>query len=249
MSSFEFNKLFAAFLVAGIVAMLSGFIAKQAVHPESLIKEAVAIEGASEEGDHGGTQAEDKGPEPVLALLASADIEKGAKLSKACAACHSFEKGGPAKQGPALYGIVNHDKGSAAGFEYSEGMKAMPGNWDYDSLNHFLTKPKKYVAGTKMNFVGLKKVEDRAAIIAWLRTLADSPAALPTEAEIAAEQTASAPAPETATAPEATPPADGATAPAPAEGATPAPAPGQPADAPAEKTEAPQEPVEKATAH
>ena len=237
MSSFEFNKIFAAVLVAGIVAMLSGFIAKQAVHPEGLIKEAVAIEGAEDTGDHGAAPAEDKGPDPILALLASADIEKGAKLSKACAACHSFEKGGPAKQGPSLWGVVNRDKGSTDGFEYSQTCKEMPGNWDYASLNQFLAKPKKYMPGTKMNYVGLKKTEDRAAIIAWLRTLADSPAALPTEAEIAAEQTASAPAPETATAPEATPPADGA---------TPAPA---PSETPAEKTEAPQEPVQKATAH
>lgn len=247
MSSFEFNKLFAAVLVAGIVAMLSGFIAKQAVHPENLVKEAVAIEGASEEGDHGSSQAADKPPEPIMALLASADIEKGAKLSKACAACHSFEKGGPAKQGPNLWGIVNRDKGSAD-FEYSQTCKEMPGNWDYDSLNHFLTKPKKYIPGTKMNFVGLKKPEDRAAIIAWLRTLADSPPALPTEAEIAAEQAASAPPAETATAPtEAAPPADGATPPetAPAEG-QPA---ETPAENPAEKTEAPLEPVQKATAH
>ncbi|MBK9586315.1 MAG: c-type cytochrome [Alphaproteobacteria bacterium] len=247
MSSFEFNKIFAAVLVAGIVAMLSGFIARQAVHPETLVKEAVAIEGAAEDGDHGGTPAADKPPEPILALLASADIEKGAKLSKACAACHSFEKGGPAKQGPSLWDVVNRDKGSAAGFEYSPTCKDMPGNWDYASLNLFLAKPKKYMPGTKMNYVGLKKVEDRAAIIAWLRTLADSPAALPTEAEIAAEQAASAPPAETATAPEATPPADGATPP---ETAPPAEQPAEtPAENPAEKTEAAPEPVQKATAH
>ncbi|MBK6895909.1 MAG: cytochrome c family protein [Alphaproteobacteria bacterium] len=247
MSSFEFNKIFAAVLVAGIVAMLSGFIARQAVHPEALIKEAVAIEGAAEDGDHGGTPAADKPPEPILALLASADIEKGAKLSKACAACHSFEKGGPAKQGPSLWDVVNRDKGSAAGFEYSPTCKDMPGNWDYASLNQFLAKPKKYMPGTKMNYVGLKKVEDRAAIIAWLRTLADSPAALPNEAEIATEQAASAPPAEAATAPEATPPADGATPP---ETAPPAEQPAEtPAENPAEKTEAAPEPVQKATAH
>lgn len=214
MSSFEFNKIFAALLVAAIVAMLSSFIAKQAVHPEKLANEAVAIDGAADSGDHGGGKTEDKGPEPILALLAAADVEKGAKVSKACAACHSFEKGGAAKQGPNLWNIVNHDIGASAGFEYSDGMKNLAGNWDYAHLNQFLTKPKKLIADTKMNYAGLKKPEDRAAIIAWLRTLSDSPAALPTEAEIAAEAAAHAPPAE------ATPaPADGA---APAESAPPA---------------------------
>ncbi len=229
MSSFEFNKIFAAVLVAAIVAMLGGFIAKQAVHPEKLVNDAVAIDGAADAGDHGGTKAEDKGPEPILALLAAADVEKGAKVSKACAACHSFEKGGAAKQGPSLWNIVNHDIGAAPGFQYSEGMKNLAGNWDYAHLNQFLTKPKKLIADTKMNYVGLKKPEDRAAIIAWLRTLSDSPAPLPTEAEIAAETAAHAPPAE-----EAPAPADGA---ATAEGAAP------PADA-----TAPAEPIKEGAA-
>lgn len=226
MSSFEFNKIFAALLVAAIVAMLSSFIAKQAVHPEKLANDAVAIDGAADAGGHGGGQAEDKGPEPILALLAAADVEKGAKVSKACAACHSFEKGGAAKQGPNLWNIVNHDIGAAPGFQYSDGMKNLAGNWDYAHLNQFLTKPKKLISDTKMNYAGLKKPEDRAAIIAWLRTLSDSPAALPTEAEIAAEAAAHAPPAEAAPAEGAAPadggaPADGTTS-APAEGAAPA---------------------------
>lgn len=197
MSSFEFNKIFAAVLVALIVAMLAGFIAKQVVHPRQLENDAVAVEGAAEASGHGAAPAEqDKGPEPILALLASADAEKGAKISKACAACHSFEKGGAAKQGPNLWGIVNRDIGSAAGFSYSAGMSGLAGNWDYAHLNQFLAKPKKLVSDTKMNYAGLKKPEDRAALISWLRTLADSPAALPSEADIATETAAHAP-PET----------------------------------------------------
>lgn len=224
MSSFEFNKIFAAFLVAAIVAMLSGFTAKQVVHPEKLAGDAVAIDGADSSGDHGGEKAGDKGPEPILALLAAADVEKGAKISKACAACHSFEKGGPAKQGPNLWNIVNHDIAAAAGFQYSEGLKKLEGSWDYAHLNQFLAKPKKLVADTKMNYIGLKKSEDRAALIAWLRTLADSPVALPSETEIAAETAANAP----LAAEEAAPPVE--------EGMTP------------EKDDAPAEPVQEQTA-
>lgn len=251
MSSFEFNKLFAAVLIAGIVAMLSGFIAKQAVHPEALIRDAVAIEGASAEGGHDGAKAEDKGPEPVLALLETADVERGAKLTKACAACHSFEKGGPAKQGPNLWGVINRDKAGNGGFDYSDGMKEKGGKWDYASLNLFLTKPKNYVAGTKMNFIGLKKVADRAAVIAWLRTLADTPPALPSEAEITAEQGASS-APADETAPPAEAPAEAAPGETPAkkEGAAEAPAEegaAQNAAAPEAGTESPDPSQDQAT--
>jgi cytochrome c len=177
----EFNKIFAAILVAGIVASLSGFIA------DSLI------------GEHegGGTDYHSEGaavaveapelPEPVLALIAAADIERGKKLSKACAACHSFDNGGGSSTGPNLWDVVGRSKAGKIGFSYSQALEQAGGNWDYTALNKFLWKPKKYISGTKMNFVGIKKPEDRAAMIAWLRTLAGSPAALPSQAEIDAE--------------------------------------------------------------
>jgi cytochrome c len=187
MSNFEFNKLFAAVLCALLVIWVGGFAIEKLVHPKALEKDAVTIEGASDEHGGAAVDAGPQGPEPILALIAAADVEKGAKISKACAACHAFEKGGANKQGPGLWGIVGNAKASHEGFEYSAGLKAKGGNWDYDSLNHFLWKPKKYVADTKMNFIGLKKPEERAALIAWLRNQADSAAALPTDAEIAAE--------------------------------------------------------------
>ncbi|MGH1456108.1 MAG: c-type cytochrome [Alphaproteobacteria bacterium] len=203
----ESNKIFAAVLCALITVMLSSFIANQIIKPEALEKDAVEIEGASASG-HSAVDAGPKLPDPIMALLAEADTEKGAKISKACAACHSFEKGGPVKQGPNLWGIVGKAKGSIAGFAYSDDLIAKGGEWDYDSLNHFLEKPKRYISGTKMNFAGLKKAKDRAALIGWLREQADSQAALPTDAEIAAEQAAFAP-PEPEEAPEEEKTADG----------------------------------------
>lgn len=192
MSNFENNKIFAAVLSAGIVFMLTGFVANQIMHPHDLEKDAVEIEGARA-GNHGGAIAKPQIPDPIMALIASADVEKGAKISKACAACHSFDKGGATKQGPNLWGIVNTPKAAKAGFAYSDALLAKGGEWDYNALNNFLWKPKKYVTGTKMNFVGLKKPADRAAMIAWLRQQADSQAVLPTDAEIAAEEAAFAP--------------------------------------------------------
>lgn len=187
----ESNKIFAAILCALLTVMLSGFIANKLIVAEELDKNAIEIEGGAVATQ--AVKSAPKLPDPVMALLATADIEKGAKISKACAACHSFDKGGPTKQGPNLWNIVGQKKGAVAGFAYSEGLIAKGGDWNYDSLNQFLTKPKKYISGTKMNFAGLKKVKDRAALIAWLRVQADAQAPLPTAEEIAAEHAAFAP--------------------------------------------------------
>lgn len=213
--------------------MLAGFIAEKSLTPEPLEKDAVTIEGEAG-GEHSGASNAPTFAVPILSLIATADIEKGAKISKACAACHSFEKGGGIKQGPELWGIINRAKGSFPGFDYSAGLKAKGGNWDMASLNQFLWKPKKFVDGTKMNFAGIAKEQDRAALIAWLRTQSDSPAADPSETDIKAENDLYSPkAVETAPAADsAAPPADAAATPAPAEGAEAAKAEQNPAEKP-----------------
>lgn len=186
----DFNKIFAAILVAGIVAMLGGFVAKQLVHPHPLAENAFNIE-AMEPVAAGGKPA---GPEPILALIATADAAKGEKIAKACAACHTFTKGGPAGVGPNLWGVVGGPKDHMAGFAYSGALLEVGGStWTYAEMNKFLWKPKAYAKNTKMSYAGLKKAEDRAALIAWLRTQADSPKALPSAGEIAAEAAELAP--------------------------------------------------------
>lgn len=183
MHNLENNKILAALLVAGVVAMLCGFTARQLTAAESLEKDVVSIEAAAG-GPAGGASATPM-PEPILAMIASADVAKGEKVAKACAACHTFTKGGANGVGPNLWGTVGQKKEHATGFAYSgELAKTGDASWTYASLNKFLWKPKAYAAGTKMNFIGVKKPEDRAALIAWLRTLADAPAALPAQAEI-----------------------------------------------------------------
>jgi cytochrome c len=182
----ELNKIFAGVLVAGIIASLSGFLVKELMHKEHLKENAYKIEGVETIGSQGGS-AKPKMPDPILAMLESADTIRGEKLSKACAACHSFTKGGNNGTGPNLWDIVNKKKAAVAGFSYSKAMKESGGDWNYLSLNKFLWKPKSYISGTKMNYIGLKKPEDRAAIIAWLRSLSDNPPALPSAAQINAE--------------------------------------------------------------
>lgn len=192
MGGLEFNKIFAAVLVAGIIAGLAGFVAKIMVHSEKLEQDAYTIE-AAEDGAGGATAAAAMA-EPILAMIASADAARGEKVAKACAACHTFNKGGANGVGPNLYNVVGGPKDHAAGFAYSGALLETGGaTWTYAELNKFLWKPKKYAASTKMNFVGLKKPEDRAAVIAWLRTLSDSPKGMPGAGEIAAEEAELAP--------------------------------------------------------
>ena len=166
----EGNKIFAALLVAGIAAYLSGFIADHLVEPEKLEKNAYQIEGVAVADAGAGAAAAPATAEPVKDLMAAADPAQGEKISKVCASCHTFDKGGPNRVGPNLFGIVGAKHAHAADYAYSDAMKALPGNWSEDTLNEFLWNPKKYVPGTKMSFVGLKKPEDRAALIKWLAT-------------------------------------------------------------------------------
>ena len=193
MGGMEFNKIFAAILVAGIIAMFGGFVAKKLVHPHKLEQNAYNVEGMADDAGAGGP-AKAAGPDPILALIAAADVAKGEKIAKACAACHSFNKGGANGVGPNMWGVVGGAKHHAAGYAYSGALIETGGNvWTYSELNKFLWKPKAYAPGTKMSYAGLKKPEDRAALLAWLRTQADSPAALPSDGDIAAENAELAP--------------------------------------------------------
>lgn len=177
--SMEWNKIFGAVLLAGLIAMLTGFASKVLVHSKPLEKSVYVVatsEGAAPAADKA---AAPTGPAPIAPLLAAASPENGQKVAKACAACHSFDKGGANKVGPNLYGTVGAPKGHIQGFSYSDALVKTGGSWTYDELNKFLYDPKGYAPGTKMTFAGLKKDEDRAAVIAYLRSLADSPQPLP----------------------------------------------------------------------
>jgi len=180
MNSFEINKIFGAVVLAGLVAMLAGFTAGKVVSPEHLEENVYKVEGVVAASSTGTAAPAAAVIEPVSALLAGADVAKGQASVKVCAACHDFTKGGPNKVGPNLYGIIGAPHAHAEGFAYSNAMKALHDKtWDYEALNTFLANPKAAVPGTKMAFAGFKNVQDRANVIAYLRTLADSPKPLP----------------------------------------------------------------------
>jgi cytochrome c len=121
---------------------------------------------------------------PIAQLLASADVKKGENSAKKCQACHTFEKGGPNRVGPNLYGIVGEPRGQGrGGFNFSAAMKAKGGDWTIEDLDAFIKSPKTFIPGTAMSFAGITKDSERADVLAYLNTLSDSPKPLPKAAE------------------------------------------------------------------
>lgn len=187
MDDLNLNK-FAAGLLCGGLLVMAGIKGAEILLPHNHLEtNAYPIEVPEGAVTASAEAAAPAGPEPILALLASADLAAGEKLAKKCTACHSFDDGGKAKVGPNLWNVINAVKGRDSGFSYSAALMERGGDWSYTELNGFLHKPKKWLSGTKMNYAGLKKPQDRANIIAWMRSLSATPAALPTEADIAAE--------------------------------------------------------------
>lgn len=160
----ESNKILAAILLAGIIAMLAGFLSHKVIESETLAENAYKIESASPAA----VASVAATAEPIKDLLAAADPAQGEKISKMCSSCHTMGKGEPNRIGPNLHGVTGSALASVAGFAYSDALKAKGGSWDKDSLNEFLWSPQKFAPRNKMSFAGLKKPEDRAALIKWL---------------------------------------------------------------------------------
>ncbi len=183
MDSFEFNKIAMAVLGTLFFILSVSFMSDALFHSSVPQNAGYVIEAEDDHG--GGGEAVASGPkyEPIADLLATADLAAGERVAKKCAACHTFDKGGKNKVGPALFGIVNKPMANADGFSYSAALRDYGAGkqWTYDELNGFLWKPKSYIKGTSMGFAGVKKVADRANLVGYLRSLADTPAPLPGE--------------------------------------------------------------------
>ena len=145
---------------------------------EALEDVAEAVEAAVEGGGEEIVEAVSDAASSLIAAIMAADLTAGEKAFKKCKVCHSLDEGGSHKVGPNLWGVVGAPIGRHTDFKYSGALIGVGGTWDYASLDAFLTKPNDFMAGTKMVFPGVKKAENRAAVIAYLRSNAAASAPL-----------------------------------------------------------------------
>ena len=176
MHSLNMNKYFGAILVAVLLTVVISKLGSIVYHVDSPDEMSYIVELEPVEGD-------DVDEAPAMTfdqVLAMADPTGGQNIAKKCASCHTFEEGDTAtKQGPTLWNIVDRDVGGVAGFSYSSAMADLGGIWTYDRLNEFIAGPRAFVPGTKMTYAGIGDMEERAQLVAWLRTLSADPVPLP----------------------------------------------------------------------
>jgi cytochrome c len=182
MSGLELNKIAGAVLLAGLIAMICGVVTEGLYHEEEPAKRGYTVEGAASAAVPGAATPAEEKPVNITPYLAKADLGLGQQLLGRCTACHSFEKGKPNGVGPNQYGLVGRKVASADGFNYSDAMKKKGGSWSFQALSDFLTSPQKAVTGTRMAFAGLKKPEERAALIAYInKSFSDHPLSVPSK--------------------------------------------------------------------
>ena len=196
MDGFELNKILGAILASCIVLLSVNLIANAIFAPVKPAKPGFEI-AVKEQPPANARASKTENVAPIETRLAKADVDRGKSETKVCMTCHTLEKNGPNKVGPNLWGVVDRPRASHPGFDYSAAMKAKGGQWTFDELDKFLAHPQSYIAGTKMTFNGIQNADQRANLIAYLRTQSDNPVPLPQAAAPASTGNAQEPSQQT----------------------------------------------------
>ena len=181
MNSADTNRTGLAVLGSILFAMLLVAFSNLVFAPERPAVPGYALPSSAGPPTAGAAAAAPK-ETPLPELLAKADVKKGEQDAKVCTTCHNFEKGAGAKIGPPLWGVVRRPIASFPGFDYSDSIKKIGGDWTYEKLDHWIHDPKAMASGTKMIFPGEKNPQKDADILAYLQTLSDKPVPFPKEA-------------------------------------------------------------------
>ena len=179
MDSFEINKIVAAVLMVALLVIGIGKLSNVIFHVEKPKTPGYAVEVEEASTTSSSIEAAVEEKIDIVAIMALGDVAAGEKIFKKCAACHSIEKGGANKIGPALYGVVGSKVGHVSDYKYSKALATYGKQWSFEELNGFLTKPASYLKGTKMSYAGLRKETDRASVIKYLNQNSDNPIPLP----------------------------------------------------------------------
>lgn len=186
----RFNTIAGWVLGAGIVLLGATLITGEIFKAERPDPMGYPIEGVETEGEGG--EAE----QPVAALLQTADASLGEAVFRKCAACHTIEQGGANTLGPNLWGTMGAPLGHVAGFNYSDALKGLGGNWDWERMDDWLASPRTFAPGTKMTFAGLGDPQDRADLMLYMNQQSGNPLPIPPapatggEGELSPEQQA-----------------------------------------------------------
>lgn len=183
MDSFEFSKIAGCVLAALLVIVgFRTYIHSHPAHYDAAAGYQLPEPAPEEKAGEPAAAAAAFNPAEVVAKIAEAKPENGKKTFSVCAGCHTADAAAANKVGPNLWNVVNRKLGGREDFKgYSEQLKKKGGEWSYEHLAEFLHSPKTSIPGTKMGYAGIKKTDDLADIIAYLRTLADTPAPLPSK--------------------------------------------------------------------
>ena len=184
MDSWEWNKIAGAVLGTLLFILVVSFVAEGLYETPSPEKPGYVVEVPEEETTQTAAAKPAEEPLPDFGkVLPAADIAHGKEVSVRCQQCHDEAKGGPNKIGPNLWGIVGRARATHPGFSYSTAMNANHDPWTYAQLFRYLKAPQLDVPGTKMSFAGLRSTRDRIDLLAYLRTLSDTPAPIPAPTE------------------------------------------------------------------